>query len=104
MWCQSGQNPDAFWHQTPLHFQILMRGVRKRLKVEADDRLAQAWHTGAFTGATQSKRGLKPLPHYLREKKANTNPGDVIAALKTWKAAGAQISLRRVPIAKYEVN
>lgn len=44
-----------------------MRGVRRRSKAAADNRTSQAWQTGAFTGATQSKGGLKPLAQYLQQ-------------------------------------
>lgn len=95
MWCQAGQSPDAFWHQTPRHFQILMRGVRKRMKIESESRVAMAWQTGAFTGATQSKGGLKPLEHYLRRPPRKMTPKEMLANMQS--LAGRQNS-------KYEVN
>lgn len=55
-----------------------------------------AWHTAAFTGATQSKGGLKPLQHYLRKPQT---PGQMVAALKTM-GAKSDMKIRRVPLKK----
>lgn len=74
-------DPDAFWHQTPRHFQLVMRGVRRKLKGESENRLAQAWQTGAFTGATQSKGGLKPLDHYMRGPMRRMLPDEMLAVM-----------------------
>lgn len=67
MWCEAGFDPDSFWRQTPLHFQIVMKAVRKRNEARSDTMLETAWLTAAFTGATQSKGGLKPLRTYQRK-------------------------------------
>lgn len=72
-----------------------MRGVRKRLTIEHEQRIAQAWQTGAFSGATQSKGGLKPLEHYLRRAPRKMNAKDMLAAMQS--LAGHQN-------AKYAVN
>lgn len=60
-----------------------MRGVRKRMKREAEDRIALAWQTGAFTGASQSKAGLKPLNHYLKRPAPKMAAAEMIATMKS---------------------
>lgn len=95
MWCEvPGLDPDAFWHQTPRHFQIVMRSVRRRLKDEAEGQISQAWHTGAFTGATQSKGGLKPLDHYLRRAPRQMTAEEMLATMQS--LAGQQNSKHTV--------
>ena len=59
-----------------------MRGVRKRLKAQAEDQIAQAWQTGAFTGATQSKQGLKPLNHYLKRPEQKMSHAEMLANMQ----------------------
>jgi len=82
MWVEAGYDPDAFWQQTPRSFQLVMRAVRKRFKAEAEERISQAWQTAAFTGATQSKSGLKPLNHYLRRPPQKMSPREMLANMK----------------------
>ena len=60
-----------------------MRGVRKRLKAEAEDQIALAWRTGAFSGAAQSKSGLKPLDHYLKRPAQKMTHAQMLANMKT---------------------
>ncbi|MGJ0236986.1 hypothetical protein ACQEPB_00495 [Novosphingobium fluoreni] len=96
MWCEvPSLDPDAFWQHTPRSFQLVMRGVRKRMKREAEDRITLAWQTGAFTGATQSKSGLKPLNHYLRRPPAMMTAAEMLANMRA--LAGSVNS-------KHEVN
>ncbi len=82
MWCQAGLEPDNFWHQTPLHFQVIMRGIRKRLEQQAESDLANSWTTAALTGATQSKGGLKPLKHYLRKPGRRMSNTEMLANMR----------------------
>lgn len=97
MWCQSGLDPERFWEQTPYHFQLVMRGIRKRLTSESEDRLRQAWWGGAFAGLTQSKGGLKPLDHYLRRpSQARMKPKTMLDAFHSMKAQGMPMTIRRV--------
>lgn len=98
MWCQAGFDPDQFWHQTPSHFQLTMRGVRKRLSAEADARLRQAWWGAAFGGLTQSKGGLKPLEHYLKPTAARprSTPADLHDVLRRMQAHGVPMMIRKV--------
>lgn len=60
-----------------------MRGTRRRLKAEAEDRIALAWQTGAFSGAAQSKGGLKPLNHYLKRPPRKMSSAEMLANMKT---------------------
>lgn len=83
MWAEAGQNLDSFWGLTPHHFQVVMRGVRRRMKAEAENRTAQAWQTGAFTGATQSKGGLKPLRHYLKQEPQPMSAAAMLANMRS---------------------
>ncbi|TCM17206.1 hypothetical protein EDF56_106322 [Novosphingobium sp. PhB165] len=59
-----------------------MRGVRRRMKAEAENRTAQAWQTGAFTGSTQSKGGLKPLNHYLKQPPRRMSNKEMLANMR----------------------
>lgn len=93
MWVDAGFDPDTFWHQTPATFQLVMQGVRKRMERDFETSLSLAWHNAAFTGATQSKGGLKPLRHYLRKPQS---PGEMVAMLKTM-GAKSDMKVRRVP-------
>ncbi len=67
MWVQSGFDPDPFWEQTPRHFQLIMEGVRKRMKFDADARTSLAYESGAFAGLAQAGK-LKALKHYLKKQ------------------------------------
>lgn len=64
MWAQAGFSPDDFWHQTPYHFQMVMEGVRKRLTLEHDARIRQAYDSGAFAGLAYHGK-LKPIKNYI---------------------------------------
>lgn len=75
-------DPALFWSLTPRHFQVVMRGVRHRMKAEAENRIAQAWQTAAFTGATQSKAGLKPLAHYLKRPPVRMSSASMLANMR----------------------
>lgn len=59
-----------------------MRAARKRLKAEVEDRTTQAWQTAAFTGATQSKSGLKPLDHYLKRPPRQMSHAEMLANME----------------------
>lgn len=96
MWCQAGFEPDRFWEQTPRHFQLAMRGARKRISNAADSQLRQAWWTGAFTGLTQSKDGLKPLKHYLRRGPQRKTPAQLHRMFKSMQARGMPMTIRKV--------
>ena len=93
---QAGQNEDRFWQQTNVSFHAVLKGVRKRQESEFEAQMRLAWHTAAFTGATESKGGLKPLQHYLRKPQT---PGQMVAALKTM-GAKSDMKIRRVPLKK----
>ena len=80
MWAQAGFTPDDFWHQTPLHFQLVMRGVRKRLEIEANGRTALAYETGAFSGLASNGK-LKAFKHYQRDAGPQT-PEQMLEMLK----------------------
>lgn len=82
MWCEAGQEPDAFWHQTPLHFQIVMAGVRERNKAKGEVNVALAWQTAAFALQGQSKSGLKPLRHYLQKPARRMSEAEMLGNMK----------------------
>jgi hypothetical protein len=96
MWCQAGFDPDRFWRQTPRHFQLVMRGVKKRMRSEADARIRQAHLTATFTAMTQSKGGLKPVDHFLRRAARRRSPADLYAAFRAMKASGMPMRIRKV--------
>lgn len=83
MWVDAGFEPDTFWQQSPQTFQLVMRGVRKRMERQAEDDLRTAWHTAAFTAASQSKGGLKDLRYYLPRKPQKQSPENMLAMLRT---------------------
>lgn len=89
MWAEAGQNMDTFWDLPPRHFQHVMRGVRKRLKAEHEASVTQAWQTGAFTGATQSKGGLKSLDHYLKRPPRKMTHAEMMANMEALAAMQA---------------
>lgn len=93
MWIQGGFSPDSFWHQTPLHFQLAMRGVRKRLENESEARLHLAYETGAFSGLANHGQ-LKALANYKPKK-----PQTVKDAIEVLKGLGARsdMVIREVP-------
>jgi hypothetical protein len=67
------------------------------VKREVEREVALAWHTAAFSGAAQAGK-LKPLAKYLdtlSPKQAQT-PAEMLAVLKTFKAAGADMEIRRL--------
>ena len=81
MWAQAGFDPDAFWHQTPLHLQLAMRGVRKRLEGEADSRTALAYETGAFAGLAQNGK-LKAFKHYQRKPERKMSNQEMLGNMR----------------------
>jgi hypothetical protein len=93
MWVQAGFEPDTFWPQTPRHFQLAMRGTRKRLESEAEARTAMAYEAGAFAGLAQHGK-LKALKHYTR-KKAEQSPREMLAAIRSM-GAKSNMQVRRV--------
>jgi hypothetical protein len=79
LWVQAGFAPGEFWWQTPRHFHLALKAVRKRRDAEREAVLASAWETGAFAGLAQSGK-LKPLRHYLkpsREQSAREMAGAI---------------------------
>lgn len=44
----AGFEPEAFWQQTPRLYLAAMRAVRGRLRREADQKIALAWHLAAL--------------------------------------------------------
>lgn len=95
MWVQAGFSPELFWDQTPRHFQLAMRGVRKRRESEADRLTAQAWQAGAFSGLAQAGK-LKPMKHYLGRTDKAQRPKEMLAALLAYQANGAKMTIRRI--------
>jgi hypothetical protein len=97
IWCEEGFPPDSFWHQTPRTFTAALEGKLRSVKREVEREVALAWHTAAFSGAAQAGK-LKPLAKYLdtlSPKQAQT-PAEMLAVLKTFKAAGADMEIRRL--------
>lgn len=94
MWVQAGQPSDTFWDQTPRLFQLVMQGVRKRLKAELDGRTRQAWE-GAGFAALASVGKLKDLKHYLGSSRSQT-PQEMLAVLRSFKAKGAKMTITRI--------
>jgi hypothetical protein len=47
-WVEAGFDPARFWMITPKEFDREMRGARKRLEREADERMSLAWHIVAL--------------------------------------------------------
>ena len=80
MWAQAGFPPDDFWHQTPRHLQLVMKGVRKRMEAEQQAATAHAYEAGAFGGLAHHGK-LKALTHYMKPDKAQT-PQEMLAMLK----------------------
>ncbi|MEM6493698.1 MAG: hypothetical protein AAF650_04895 [Pseudomonadota bacterium] len=76
---QAGFDPDSFWQQSPIHFQIAMRGVRRRLELEEETQLVSAWHIASLTARTQTKEGLPKLDELLKRlrdlRRREANPG-----------------------------
>lgn len=97
MWIESGFPPETFWEQTPRAFQLVMKGVRKRLSSDFEERTRQAWETAAFGGAAQAGK-LKPLKHYLRKQVEAQHPREMLAALMAHQSAGAKMTIRKVPL------
>lgn len=95
-WVEAGFSPDDFWHQTPRSYRLIMQGVRKRLEAEGRERTRQAWETGAFSAAAQSKGGLKPLRHYLPTPTKQQTPREMLAAMREFQARGARMKITRI--------
>lgn len=81
MWAQAGFEPDAFWHQTPRHLQLVMQGVRKRMELEAESRTAQAYETGAFSGLASAGK-LKAFKHYAPKPERKMSAAEMLANMK----------------------
>lgn len=59
-----------------------MKGARARLEGEAEAQISLAWHTAAFTGATQAKGGLKPLRTYLKKPPRKMTAKEMLANMR----------------------
>jgi hypothetical protein len=81
MWVQSGFHPDPFWDQTPRHFQLIMDGVRKRLKFDADARTSLAYESGAFAGLAHAGK-LKALKHYIKQPSSKMSNQEMLANMR----------------------
>ncbi len=81
MWVQCGFAPDPFWEQTPRHFQLVMEGVRKKMKSEADSEMSLAYHSGLFAAIAQSGK-IKPLKHYLRSPTQPMSNKEMLANMR----------------------
>ena len=92
MWVQGGFRPDDFWHQTPLHFQLAMKGVGKRLETEYEGRQLQAYQAGAFAGLAHHGK-LKRFDHY-RPRKMQTAE-DVVSMLQAM-GAKSDMKIRKI--------
>lgn len=91
MWIHAGFSPDTFWDQTPRHFQLAMRGVRKRLEAEYEARLSQAHDTAAFFLLAQNNK-LKAKSHYLpKPERQQATTADI---LNYFKAAGKNSNMK----------
>lgn len=93
MWVHAGFSPDTFWDQTPRHFQLAMKGVRKKLEGEAQARTALAYESGAFAGLAQAGK-LKRLEHYTRKGNVQT-PREMAAAIQAL-GAKSNMKIRRI--------
>ena len=85
--------PDAFWNQTPRHFQLAMQGVRRRFDAEADARAVLAYESGAFAGLAHHGK-LKAFSHYQRKEEAQP-PEQMLALLKSM-AGKSNMTVKRV--------
>lgn len=95
MWIHAGFPPDAFWRQSPRNFQLAMRGIRKNLKDQSDERTRQAWESAAFAAAAQTRGGLKPLSFYLQGQSEPQTGKQMLTALKVLQSSGADMTFRR---------
>lgn len=96
MWVDAGFEPDTFWHQSPQSFQLAMQGVRKRAEREVESHTALAWQTAAMV-ATARNGKLKPLKHYLGKRgQRQQTPQEMLAVFEGFKAAGANMKIRRI--------
>lgn len=93
MWVQAGFSPETFWPQTPKHFQLAMRGIRKRLETDAQARTLLAYESGAFAGLAHHGK-LKALKHYTRKSAAQT-PREMAAMIKSM-GARSNMKIRRI--------
>jgi hypothetical protein len=98
MWVEYGFQPDAFWHQTPLHFQLALDAVRDRVKFEREESLFLAYNTAALSSAASAGK-LKPFDHYrkrLSPKKLAQTPSEMLEVFREFQARGAPMTIRRV--------
>lgn len=99
MWVDAGFPPDSFWIQTPLHFQMAMRGWRERHKRSTEADLWRAY-THASLNAAASAGKLKAFAHYKRAlspaKAALQTPAEMLDALRQFQAGGAPMTIRRI--------
>jgi hypothetical protein len=75
-----------------------MEGAALAAKRKQECDIVLAWHTAAFTGATQTKKGLGPLSKYIApasRPRAQTAT-EMLGVLKEFKSRGAGMSIRRV--------
>lgn len=93
MWVQAGFSPDTFYSQTPRHFQLAMRGVRKRMETEAQARTALAYESGAFAGLAHHGK-LKALKHYTRQNRAQS-PREMATLIQSL-GARSNMKIRRI--------
>lgn len=98
MWVDVGFLPDAFWQQTPIHFQAAMKGFADRRKREAESELWAAY-TGASLNAAAAAGKLKPFAHYkkaLNRPSGPQTPQEMLEAFRQIQAGGAPMTIRRI--------
>lgn len=85
-------DPDTFFEQTAQTFSASLRG---RNRSRAEHGLILAYHTGAFSRATN----VKPLKHYLSQlggSEPSISNAALITKFKSMQASGLPIKLTRV--------
>lgn len=93
MWRRAGLSPDDFWHQTPLHFQLAMKGERERREDEQKAQSFMAYQAGVFS-ALAAKGKLKAFEYYMKPQSAQT-PQEMVAMLQSM-GGKSNMTIKRV--------
>jgi hypothetical protein len=96
-WVEAGQSPEAFWTQTPVSFDAVLSGVKRRIERDVESDLWRAY-TVASLSAVASAGKLKPFQHYLRKVRPAVaqTPQEMLEALRAFQAQGAGMTIKRI--------
>lgn len=87
-WTEAGFCPSLFWRQTPRSYAAALSGYARRLRIQEQLAVSQAWHTAFYSRSKklpQLHETLKRLEARHKPKRVTPQtPDEMLAALRAW--------------------